>query len=98
DNVREKLDDYGVDALLVTNMYNVRYLANFTGSTGLVVVTKQKSYFVTDFRYTEQAAEQAKDFEIIKNEGSIYEEVAKIVEKDRINTLGFEETNITYAT
>lgn len=98
DNVREKLDDYGVDALLVTNMYNVRYLANFTGSTGLVVVTKQKSYFVTDFRYTEQAAEQAKDFEIIKNEGSIYEEVAKIVEKDGINTLGFEETNITYAT
>lgn len=98
DNVREKLDDYGVDALLVTNMYNVRYLANFTGSTGLVVVTKEKSYFVTDFRYTEQAAEQAKDFEIIKNEGSIYEEVAKIVEKDGINTLGFEETNITYAT
>jgi Xaa-Pro aminopeptidase len=68
-----------VDALLVTNMYNVRYLANFTGTTGLVVITKENAYFVTDFRYTEQAEEQAEGFEIVKNEGLIYEEVAKIV-------------------
>src|SRR5699024_12825672 len=47
---------------------------------------------------SQQAAEQAKDFEIIKNEGLIYEEVAKIVKKDHIKYLGFEETNITYAT
>src|SRR5699024_2121896 len=80
------------------NMYNVRYLANFTGTTGLVVITKDKAYFVTDFRYTEQAAEQAQGFEIVKNEGLIYEEVAKIVEKDYIQKLGFEDTNITYAT
>ena len=98
DNVRKKLEDYGVDALLVTNMYKVRYLANFTVSTGLVVITKENAYFVTDFRYTEQAAEQAKGFEIIKNTGLIYEEVANIVQKDGIKTLGFEETNITYGT
>src|SRR5699024_3406865 len=98
DNVREKLEEMNIDALLVTNMYNVRYLTNFTGTTGLAVITKDKAYFVTDFRYTQQAAEQAKDFEIIKNEGLIYEEVAKIVKKDHIKYLGFEETNITYAT
>lgn len=98
DNVRIKLEEMGLDALLVTNMYNVRYLANFTGTTGLVMITKDKAYFVTDFRYTEQAAEQAQDFEIVKNEGLIYEEVAKIVEKDHIQKLGFEDTNITYAT
>src|SRR5699024_704006 len=98
DNVREKLEELDLDALLVTNMYNVRYLANFTGTTGLVVITKEEAYFVTDFRYTEQAAAQAQGFEIIKNEGLIYEEVAKIVKKDDIKYLGFEETNITYAT
>lgn len=98
DNIRTKLNENDLDALLVTNMYNVRYLANFTGSTGLVVITKENAYFVTDFRYTEQAAEQAKGFEIIKNEGLIYEEVAKIVEKENIKTLGFEETNVTFAT
>lgn len=96
--VREKLVELEIDALLVTNMYNVRYLANFTGTTGLAVITKEQAYFVTDFRYTEQAAEQAKGFEIIKNEGLIFEEVARIVEKDNIQKMGFEETNITFAT
>ncbi len=98
ENVQNKLTDYGVDALLVTNMYNVRYLANFTGTTGLIVVTKDEAYFVTDFRYTEQAAEQAKGFTIVQNEGLIYNEVANIVKEDQMEQLGFEEENITYAT
>lgn len=96
--LQEKLTKYNIDGLLVTNMFNVRYLANFTGSTGLVVVTKENAYFVTDFRYTEQAAAEAKGFEIIKNEGSIFEEVAKIVKNNAIEKLGFEQENVTYAT
>lgn len=96
-NVQGKLSKYNIDALLVTNMFNVRYLANFTGTTGLVVITKDEAYFVTDFRYTEQAAEEAKGFTIVKNEGPIFEEVAKIVQEDKIENLGFEQENITYA-
>lgn len=96
-NVQDKLSKYNIDALLVTNMFNVRYLANFTGTTGLVVITKDEAYFVTDFRYTEQAAEEAKGFTIVKNEGPIFEEVAKIVQEDKIENLGFEQENITYA-
>ena len=96
--LQEKLTKYNIDGLLVTNMFNVRYLANFTGSTGLVVITKENAYFVTDFRYTEQAAAEAKGFEIIKNEGSIFEEVAKIVKTNEIEKLGFEQENVTYAT
>lgn len=40
-------------------------LTNFTGTTGLAVITLEK-HFITDFRYTEQAAAQAQGFEIIK--------------------------------
>ena len=96
-NVQDKLSKYNIDALLVTNMFNVRYLANFTGTTGLVVITKDEAYFVTDFRYTEQAVEEAEGFTIVKNEGPIFEEVAKIVQEDKIENLGFEQENITYA-
>ncbi len=46
----------GADALLVTNINNVRYLTGFTGSSGFVLVTKTAGVFVTDFRYKEQAA------------------------------------------
>ena len=44
----------------------MRYLTNFTGTTGLAVITLEKAFFVTDFRYTEQAAAQAQGFEIVK--------------------------------
>jgi len=98
ENVQEQLAEHGLDALLVTSMYNVRYLANFTGTTGLVVITKDKAYFVTDFRYTEQAAEQAKGFDIVENEGPIYDEVATIVDNKGVEKLGFEAEDITFAT
>lgn len=97
DKVREKLADKKIDAFLVTNMHNIRYLAKFTGSTGLVLITQEKAYFITDFRYTEQAATEAKDFEIVKNEGLIYKEVARIVEEDGIKNLAFEETDVSYS-
>lgn len=95
--VRKQLKNNGIDALLVTNIYNLRYLTNFTGSTGLALITEDQAYFVTDFRYTEQAAEEAAGFEIVKNEGLIYKEVARLVEQDKIGKLGFEETDISYA-
>ena len=51
----------------MTSPYNLRYLTNFTGTTGLAMITLDKA-FVTDFRYTEQAAEQATGFTIVKTQ------------------------------
>lgn len=96
--VQDKLSDYEIDALMITSSFNLRYVSNFTGTTGLSVITKDKAYFVTDFRYTEQAENQAKGFEIIQNKGPIYDEVQKIIEQDKIERLGFEKNHITFGT
>lgn len=96
--VQDKLSDYKIDALMITSPFNLRYVSNFTGTTGLSVITKDKAYFVTDFRYTEQAEDQAKGFEIIQNKGPIYDEVQKIIEQDEIERLGFEKNHISFAT
>lgn len=48
----------GIDALVVTNLRNVRYLTGFTGSAGLLLVTEDDAVLVTDERYTTQADEQ----------------------------------------
>jgi len=45
-----------IEALLVTQRENVRYLTGFTGSSGSVVVAHGKPLLVTDFRYQIQAA------------------------------------------
>jgi Xaa-Pro aminopeptidase len=51
-----------LDALLVTNLVNVRWLTGFTGSNGLALVNADPSHpqqlFLTDFRYLTQSAEQ----------------------------------------
>lgn len=49
----------GVDALLVTNLTNIRYLTGFTGSAASLLVTVEKMLAVTDGRYRAQIAEQS---------------------------------------
>lgn len=96
--IQKAMVETDIEALMVTNPYNLRYATNFTGTTGLAVITQEKGYFVTDFRYTEQAAAQASDYEIVKNVGSIYKEVGNIVKKDHISTLAIEFSSITLET
>ena len=52
----------GADALLVTNLTNVRYLTGFTGSNGAVIVRRDaEAVLATDGRYDEQARAEAPD-------------------------------------
>ena len=43
----------GIDALLVTNLVNVRYLTGYTGTNGIVVVSAGRAVLITDFRYAD---------------------------------------------
>ncbi|NEW63033.1 M24 family metallopeptidase [Granulicatella sp. zg-ZJ] len=95
EKVQQKLVERGLDALLVTNLYNLRYVAGFTGTTGLAVITKDNAFFVTDARYTEQAAKQCKGYTIVQNLGPIFLEVKKIVTNEHIKTLGFEDGSMS---
>jgi Xaa-Pro aminopeptidase len=56
--LRGLLADAGVDALLVTHLPNIRYLAGFTGSAAQLLVTPDALLFTTDGRYRTQAREQ----------------------------------------
>ena len=55
ENILKKLN---IDGLFLTDMYNLRYFTGFTGTTGAALVTKEKKYFFSDFRYKKQATEQ----------------------------------------
>lgn len=96
EKLRKKMRENNLDSFLITSPYNLRYLTNFTGTTGLAVITLEKAFFITDFRYTEQAATQAQGFEIIKNVGPIFDEVANLVRKEGLRMLAFEESTISF--
>jgi Xaa-Pro aminopeptidase len=63
DRVAARLEEKGVDLLLVSHGPNLRYLTGFTGSNGMAVVGRDVRRFVTDFRYVEQAASEVPDFD-----------------------------------
>jgi Xaa-Pro aminopeptidase len=50
------LAEHEVEAMLVTDLVNVRYLTGYTGSNGAVVARPDGAVFLTDFRYLERVA------------------------------------------
>ncbi|MGI9577042.1 MAG: M24 family metallopeptidase [Microthrixaceae bacterium] len=58
DRLRAALESAELDALVVSEMTNVRYLTGFTGSAGMLLVSNSSTLFVTDGRYRAQSAEQ----------------------------------------
>ena len=89
------LPDAGIDAMLVTDLVNVRYLTGYTGSNGLVLIGEGGCTFVTDFRYVEQAAaEVAPEFERRHGERDLLEAVEDPLPGGPVR-LGFEEAHMS---
>jgi len=63
DRVAGRLGEHEADALLVTNLVNVRYLTGFTGSSAMAVVGPETRRFITDFRYVERARSEVDGFD-----------------------------------
>lgn len=95
--LQAKLSEKGLDALIVTNPYNRRYITGFTGTAGMAIITPQEGIFITDFRYTDQAQEQAKEFKIIEHTQAIELEAKSQLEALQVKNVGFEKFAVTYA-
>ena len=101
--VREALSSREVplDALLLTDLDNIGYLTGFTGSTAQVVVTPSEAVFITDSRYTVQAARECTGFTLVetpRGSGGYGEALQNILkERPNVHKLGFEAGNVTVA-
>ena len=58
DRVRNRLAESGAEALLISDLTNIRWLTGFTGSNGWVILGPDQVTLITDGRYGEQAALQ----------------------------------------
>lgn len=94
--LRKEMEKKKLDALLLTNSSNRKYITGFTGSAGYVLITNQSSVLLTDFRYTTQAAEQAPGFEIIDHAGRMPETIKELLGRAKISQLAFEQMDVTY--
>ncbi len=90
DRVAGRLAD--IDALLVTEPANLRYVTGFTGSNGFAVVGPDVRRFVTDFRYVEQAKGEVPDFD---REQGPQELLGALSRLDGISRLGFDDAHMS---
>ncbi|MFC0277213.1 M24 family metallopeptidase [Enterococcus devriesei] len=97
EKLRALMEKAIIDAYLVTSPANLRYLTNFTGTAGMALITLEQAFFITDFRYIEQASEQIQGMTIIQHQGDIVSEILKLMESESVNVLGFEDAVMTYA-
>lgn len=93
--VQEKMEACEVDGLFLTKKETIRYLTGFTGSSGFVVVTPEKGYFLTDSRYTTQAKEEVQDFKLEECTGKL-ENVFLFIKGLKLKSLGFEGENVSF--
>jgi len=95
--LRRSLETEGLDAILITRPENERYLSGFTGGEGALLITQQEALLLTDFRYFEQVAEEAPDFELVKVEDKMPQVLKRLLEEREVKTLGFESTHVPFA-
>jgi len=98
--LRDGLAGAGCEALLVTNLANVRYLTGFTGSAALLLVLPDELVLATDGRYRFQSGEQlaAAGVEARFEIGNAAAQKEKVSAAARpVGRLGLEAASVTWA-
>jgi len=96
--VQEILKKLNIDAMLISNGKNMRYISGFTGETGYVYISNSRHAVITDFRYTIQAEAEAEGYEVITIGNDGYSAALnEVLAADKVNRLGFEAGDMLYA-
>ncbi|MBE6607381.1 MAG: aminopeptidase P family protein [Ruminococcaceae bacterium] len=87
-----------IDAIIVTNTKNQRYLTGFDYTDGYVIVTREKAACFTDFRYIEAAKKEVnKEYGVImfagKNTSSL---ICDFLSDNHVKNIGFESVSLAY--
>ncbi len=97
DRIRAALAEAEVEALLIGSGYNRRYASGFTGSSGWLLISAEHAGLATDFRYTEQAAAEAPEFEVFQAQGKLTDWWADFAKPIGRCKLGFEAEQLSVA-
>ena len=91
--LRSALTEKELDAILISTPENRQYLSGFVGTAGWLFISHEQAVLATDFRYTEQATNQAPDFEVKQVAG--WKWLVELLEKIGPAKVGFEAQHVT---
>lgn len=82
------------DAVLITSALNRRYYTGLRSSAGTLLITREKAYFIIDFRYIELAKRHIKGCEVIL-QSRLGEQLDEIAKRHGLKTIGIESSYFT---
>lgn len=97
DRVRGELEAQEIDALLVTNLTNVRYLTGFSGTNGHLLVSPRQATFFTDPRYEARASSLVEGADIAVYATELMELLPGRLQDANVTRLGVEALTMTLA-
>jgi Xaa-Pro aminopeptidase len=98
DRIKSKFAGLKTDSFVIKNLPNIRYISGFSGSAGNVLLTKDKNYFITDFRYKTQSKNEVySGFEIIIYAQNSMGFLKDLIAKHNLKRMGFESNFVTFA-
>jgi Xaa-Pro aminopeptidase len=95
-HVRDALKQLKLDGLLLTHPADLAYLTNFTGDDSVGLITEKDFFLITDFRYVEQAEQEAGWLKMVLREGKMSDAAAKTLADAKVNRVGFEANFTTF--
>ena len=98
DRLAGLLEQRELDAVLVGDAVNLRYLTGFSGTNGLAVVgmgAEGVRRFVTDFRYVERAAAEVRGFEQLRGGRDLFDALPAALPGQRPLRLGFDDAHLS---
>jgi len=97
--IYQKLKKIKAGAFFITSAGNISYLTGLLSRDSFLVISEKTNYYLTDFRYTEEAKSLLKNrFRIMEVSKPIPEVLGQICRKMRCKKLGYEEKSISAAT
>ena len=95
--IRQSLAQQELDAFMVSQPENRRYLSGFTGSAGWLLISTSNAFLAVDFRYVEQAGKEAPDFDVVHVKGDLANWLAKLASDSGFKKVGFEAAHVPFA-
>jgi Xaa-Pro aminopeptidase len=94
---RQRLEAWGLDAYWFVRSADVRYLSGFTGEDSTLLVTRRRTFLITDSRFSEQAETEGSVSDIVVRTKPMAVETALICKQMGVRKLGLTSSCVTHA-
>jgi Xaa-Pro aminopeptidase len=98
--LRQQLAEKSLNAILLTQPENCRYISGFTGSSGpaaTLLISQDSAVLATDFIHFEQAKQEASDFDVITVKNSSQWFAQLLSGNGKLGKVGFEANVLSVA-